>query len=66
MRVKYIIEFALCVVAWGVAGFTMLYNGKQVTEEQGNFCLCMLVISQLLFIVGHMDREAYHAIDDED
>lgn len=65
MRVKYIIEFALCVAAWAIAGFTMLYNGKQITEEQGNFCLCMLVISLLLFIIGQMDRAAYYAIDDE-
>lgn len=66
MRVKFIIEFALCVAAWGIAVFTMAYNGKQVTEEQGNFCFAMLVISLLLFIIGHIDREAYNAIDDEE
>lgn len=66
MRVKFIIEFALCIVAWSIATFTMAYNGKQVTEEQGNFCFAMLVISLLLFIIGHIDREAYYAIDDEE
>ena len=65
MRVKFIIEFALCIVAWCIATFTMAYNGKQVTEEQGNFSFAMLVISQLLFIIGQIDREAYNAIDDE-
>ena len=66
MRVKFIIEFALCIAAWGIAAFTMAYNGKQATEEQGNFCLAMLVISLLLFIIGQIDRDAYNAIDDED